>query len=182
MFIFAPTYSAAPFVPPSSTGLTLCGTGTDLADGSFPWMNPNDITLDDNTPASCGVKNDGFTNTISATNYGFAISGGSIISGVTIEAKIMVDTPDTLLWNDNRVALTYLGAEIGTPDTAAANLFTDSYVVYTWGSSIDMWGYALDPTTINDISFGCNFKFQRLDPSNTGVIYIDYVKMNIYYH
>lgn len=69
----------------SVSGPTICGTGAD-GGGAAPWSNPGNITLNDGSFASVVLTGIGTTsNELVATNFGFAIPNGAVVSSVQVD-------------------------------------------------------------------------------------------------
>jgi hypothetical protein len=153
--------------------------GTVATSGSPIWVNPNNIKVADGVfstvSVSGGVLPGGLGTTfansgpITATNFGFALTPGTTIVGVLVEAKAkVVESGGTK--NASQVQLTmnltFGGVQIGTfkfaPMTPGAAL---AYV--SGGGSTDLWGASVSSSTVDDTTFGATL-FANGGWSNAG--------------
>lgn len=168
----------------ADTGWTFPGTAATTANDpgpytGFSYSNPDNIKLDDAADAQAvGSKFDATGPEagveLIATNFGFAIPTGSIITGV--EAKIEGRAPNNLPGE-----LAYLGNStfIGTEKTNGWTTLTTTNTTYIFGSSTDLWGATLTPAIVNGSNFG--WIHMIYDDTNPLEMYIDYMQIKVYY-
>jgi hypothetical protein len=73
----------------STAGPTIAGTGAD-GGGAVAWSNPGNITANDTTYAVAAVNNAAPTsNELLATNFGFALPAGAVVSSVQVDVSRM---------------------------------------------------------------------------------------------
>jgi hypothetical protein len=88
---------------------------------------------------------------LKATNFGFAIPGGSQINGITCEAKYKQTNPNI---QDNSVKMVK-GGTIGGNDNAKSGVnWTTTLTWNSYGSSSDLWGLTWTASDINASNFG----------------------------
>jgi len=157
----------------ASTGAKLPSTGTSVARSTgTAWTNPGNITVNDNTVASC---NSGATGSayLRASNFSFNIPANSLIQGFTV----VVEMAESSAGNET-VSVQIVGAAgtaIGTAKTFVAN--GTALTLYTTGSSNDVWGTSgLTATDLNDTDFGIYVWYTT--SHNTTV---DYVSIDVTY-
>jgi hypothetical protein len=155
----------------ASTGNIYPGTGENNAGRTgTAWSNPENITADDGSNATCGPTNN--TQYLVARNFGFAIPAGATIDGVTvrIEASESSSGTDVLAAHlqDETGALTGGVKTTGNVTTLA---------VHTLGGTADVWGATLTPAIVNDADFGVRI----WGASPAGDWIVDYVTIAIEY-
>jgi hypothetical protein len=132
------------------------------------------------TPDNCFTSNDADATYSGSTQqyletegYGFTIPTNAIVRGfeVTVEARSVGGTRTI------EVALSKNGtAIVGTAKTQA---LTTADVIYSFGSSTDVWGsITWDNAEVNATTFGV---FIRDDTASASDIEIDHVKVRVYY-
>jgi len=160
-----------------STGATLPGSGTstDLGGSSADWLFPGNITTDDNTNAELGGGS-GESGHLRATQFGFAISAGSI-DGITVtfEAKYVGASAETLIAQIRNAS----GTLVGNQKTTSVN--STSLTTYTLGGSSDVWGTSLTQTDINDADFGVELWANNGSGALSYEVEVDWVKIDVTY-
>ncbi len=155
----------------SSTGNVFPGTGAnDASIGATAWTNPGNITATDASDATCNAG--ASSQYLVAKNFGFSIPAGAGINGITVR----VNASETSAGSEtlNARLQDAAGALFGTGKTASVN--GTSKIVYTYGSTSDVWGATLDSTTVNDADFGV-----RLWYTTAHNVAIDYVTLAVEY-
>jgi hypothetical protein len=161
------TYSA-PASSLKSVG-TLAETG-----GGAAWTNINNSKASDNTYATNAGT--GETKTVNATNFGFAIPEGSVISGVKLE----IERSTTLEGGaaDEFVKIIRTGATGENKAIAGFWPTADAYAVY--GGQMDMHGISLTPAQVNESAFGATMRHQLSGGGSTARI--DHIRITVYYN
>jgi hypothetical protein len=135
----------------NATGPNRTGSGVDQG-GFFPWTNPNNVT----SIVSYAVNTNlppGASNTLQATQFGFAIPGTTVINGIQITAEIIVSSTTfanfrfQLLKNGNPVGT---GQYINPPSTAPQTI--------TFGGTSNLWGTTWVPNDFNQALWGVNIE------------------------
>ncbi|MBI5372105.1 MAG: T9SS type A sorting domain-containing protein [Sphingobacteriales bacterium] len=143
----------------SSSGPNDAGTFSNNASvGTVAWSSQgNAITSNDNyaqATVSLGLLGSANTNYLVATNYGFAIPGTAIITGIKVEVEkhyfIILGLLSSV--TDNSVRLLKGGAIGGTNNALGAWPSSDAYSTY--GGSADLWGRTWSAADINNSGFG----------------------------
>jgi hypothetical protein len=129
----------------TATSQLFVGTGASATGiGTVAWTNPGNITASDDTRAVCTLDGGLVSNYLNGTNPNPTLARNSYITGVT--CKWEGDYFNTFAATLKEVGLIINGARVGTAKTPN-QVLTASDVVYTYGSSTDMWG--LDRSVIN---------------------------------
>jgi len=157
----------------ASTGAKLPSTGTSVARSTgTAWTNPGNITVNDNTVASCSSGAAGSAY-LRASNFAFGIPANSLIRGFTVVVEMAESSAGT-----ETVSVQIVGAAgtaIGTAKTFVAS--GTALTVYTTGSGTDVWGTTgLTATDLNDTDFGIYVWYTT--SHNTTV---DFVSINVTY-
>ncbi|NOT51590.1 MAG: hypothetical protein HOP10_09960 [Chitinophagaceae bacterium] len=132
---------------------------TDLPGSNKKWNNVNNVSASDNNYASfddlAGAGS--YTDYLVATNFGFNIPAGTIITGIRVEIECSDPNNRT---RDYSVRIVQNGVIVGT-DNARNEPFTpaDSYILY--GGPADSWGVAWTNALINDPGFGVAISVKR---------------------
>jgi hypothetical protein len=164
----------------STTGATLTGTGANNAGiGTLAWTNPTNIQADDGTYATVtSAANNAVTNYLRATNFGFAVPAGAVITGV--QATVEWKSSAANVWRDTSVRLVKAGTGGGSSLAYSATLPTTD-TVWTYGSGADdTWGNTLTRADVNDTGFGVELSLTHLLTASDTVS-VDCVKITVYY-
>ena len=150
----------------NSSASGYAGTAVDAGGSGSIWNNPTnfqgapDSVYTTSTYTAAAGGGTGFTNVLRGTAYGFGITGGSTITGVTVKITGLISN---VTGNIGRLYLAYNGWSIGTSHTFT---LTGSSNTFTLGSNSDQWGTALTTTIVNDASFGVQLSVSSTN--NTG--------------
>jgi len=153
----------------STTGDIFCGTGENVDRGFTDWVSPSNITADD----AADTTNTGESDYLVGRNYDFsAIPAGATINGVTTKIEASENSPATR--NLNAQLQDDTAALIGSVklQTISGNI----KVVYTYGSSTDLWDATLTAAIVKHANFGTRFWYVAVHN-----IAADWVKMAIDY-
>jgi hypothetical protein len=118
------------------------------------------------------------TDYVFAHNFGFAIPAGVSIDGVMVDLNWVGQNSGTGVLSG--VALYYLGGQIGLPkfpNTPNQSFATDALQ----GGNGDTWGAALNPTIVNDNSFGFGVQITTQSVGGTDRSFLDYFRVTVYY-
>lgn len=114
--------------------------------------------------------------TVDLTSFSFNIPtdatiDGLILEGLGYQSSAMISCSDCQLLQTS--------IPIGTNKNGSFPTITSGSPGenITVGSSNDLWGYALTPSIINDLSFGIRIGFTV----TSGTYYFDYFRLNVYY-
>lgn len=142
------------------------GTGAD-GGGVTPWANPTNIQGAPNlsyatVTLTAAANSIAFSDSLLASNYGFAIPATSIILGIQVTVTgLQSSSFNQALFG---VQLLYTGVPIGA--SKINRQLPTSAGTLVFGSSSDTWGATLTPNIVNDSSFGA-FAFSGLTAQST---------------
>jgi len=127
--------------------------------------------------ANLGASNQ--SHYLKVTNFGFAIPGGSTITGIVVNVERHESAANGC--KDNRVRIVK-GGVIGTTDRASATEWptSDASVEYnsTSPDHTDLWGETWTVADINASNFGVAISALGI---NGGQALIDYISITVYY-
>jgi hypothetical protein len=158
-----------------NTGNVFCGTGetVDRA-GLTAWTAPTEIVSDNATDATCNAAVG--SDYLVARNFTFGVPDTATIVGilVRVEASEHSGGVEALLaqLQDEAAALT--GSSKSTSNEGSIS--GTAKLVYTYGSTSDVWGATLTPAIVNDPDFGVRFWFATAHD-----VRIDYVTLAVEY-
>ena len=165
----------------ADTGLTLVGTGANIAGSGADWSNPSNITVEDSNYADALVqKNGGLSDYLRGTNCGFAIPSGATINGVELQIRIRASISGNLF--DEYVYLVENGSIIlGCNNKASGTAWPDTEITRTYGGSSELWGCTLTPTIINSGTFGFQIMTEHTGTLSNRRTYVYWAKIKVYY-
>lgn len=137
------------------------GQGTMAYGGSsYTWSNPTYVALMDTSRATLLIVAAGYSNYVTASNFGFAIPAGSIINGIEVEIVQQWGAASYTYAHDQAVQLIKADGTLGGTNKATATeyLMVDAYQYY--GGATDLWGETLTVTDVNDADFGVAYSAQ----------------------
>ncbi|MBS1921461.1 MAG: T9SS type A sorting domain-containing protein [Bacteroidetes bacterium] len=145
------------------------------------WVNPGNVAASDNVYASFGsiTTANAYTDYLVVTNFGFAIPGGSTITGIVVEVERSDVNFRTI---DNSVKIVK-GGIIGGDEKAVSATYplTDTYQQY--GNAGDLWGLAWTDADINASNFGMAVSAKKINsPSGAATGKIDDIRITVYYN
>lgn len=156
------------------------GTGSNLTGvGSNAWTSPGNIV---SANGSYAYNNQGDTNYVRASNFGFTIPSTATITGVVV--KIKRYCPSSNRVNDTYLRLVNAAGVVSGNNKASSSYWPTSNTVATYGASNDLWGLTLTPTDVNDVDFGvalaCDDNYIFILKPHV-YAYVDHVEITIYY-
>lgn len=156
---------------------------TIINDGTLAgiaWLNPtNGIANDGNYTTSLFTITTFNSQYLKASNFGFSIPKNSIITGIKIDIEKSVISVGADVQDKT---LQLLKADtISGNNKASANAWSTSDSVVSYGSDGDLWGLTLNPSDINDNTFGLVFSVQSILGLTINTCNIDYILITIYY-
>lgn|SRR5574339_381622 len=158
----------------ASTGNTNGGTAENIDRSSqVAWAaNMNDILTDDGND----VVNSGPSDYAVVRNFNFSIPTGATINGifVRVEASENSGGSEALLAQLQDAS----GALFGTNKTTSneGNINGNTKVIYTYGSTSDLWGATITESIVEDPDFGV-----RVWYATTQSLNIDFITMAVEY-
>jgi hypothetical protein len=146
------------------------------------WANPTQITADDGSFATTTIGTGAGTKSksLEATNFGFAIPGGSAIVGIVVEWKFKQSPPIGTGVFDDTVQLIKSGAVIPLSADKGTHVAFPTIVGFrTYGSSSDTWSVSLTVSDVNDATFGSALAASNNDGDSTASV--DFCRITVYY-
>lgn len=168
-------------VGPNSPATAVNGSCNRSYNSPMSYTPATGVLLSDNVYASathCACC-DQHTDCLIATNFGFNIPTGALITGVTVEVEKHASGVGAI-FQDNEVQLLKNGVEDGLDyRTTASWPNTDAYVTY--GGCNNLWGTTWTAAEINAANFGV--AIAGIDYTCNGVItsHIDHVRISVCY-
>jgi hypothetical protein len=158
----------------TSTGNTFPGSAqsTDRA-ASEQWGSATNILSDNATDATTST---GPSDYLHAYNFGFAIPTGATINGVLVRVEASEHSGGTepLLAQLQDASGALFGSSKSTSNEGSIS--GTAKLVYTYGSTSDLWGATLTEAIVEDADFGVRVWFATSHSVN-----IDYITMAIEY-
>ena len=145
------------------------------------WTNPGNASPSDNVYSTFGNLTGGvgsYTDYLVATNFGFALPSGIVITGIVVE----VERADPSFRTSDYQIRIVKGGVIGTTERSggAGYSSTDSYQLY--GNPGDLWGDSWTETDINAANFGVAISAQRSNPgSTTANARVDDIRVTVFW-
>jgi hypothetical protein len=124
---------------------------------------------------------DANTSCLQATNFGFSIPAGSIITGIQVDIEKRRSVAAGGVIEDNGLRLIKGGTVTGS-DRANFGLnwpTTDTYSTY--GGSSDLWGTTWTLAEVNAANFGCAFACISYTCGATMTSFVDHIRITVFY-
>lgn len=155
--------------------------GTSARSGSvYAWNDVNNILTSNDTRAWFAVgAGSGYTQWITATNFGFNIPAGNIILGILVEAEVSKSSAQSGF--QDSAARIIKGGVIGATDKANATGYTQTEAYLSHGGSTDIWGESWTPADINANNFGFALSTEVITDGGSGQALIDHIRIAVYY-
>jgi hypothetical protein len=118
---------------------------------------------------------DGYSDYVTATNFGFAIPADATIDGIVVEWEKRDQGQSSL---DHAVRI-IKGGTIGSTDKANATDWPDADAYVSYGANNDLWGETWSDSDINDSGFGAALAGGR--SGGGAVLNLDHVRITVYY-
>ena len=154
---------------PSGASSAYCGTGSGAS-----WTNPTHIQgSPDSSYATYSLPVPAHTNSfiygqpISCTNYGFAVTSGATIVGVTVNVVGHSNTGSSSTGYSLRAQLVYNGSPVGNYIDGSVAGGGDTTTVF--GGSSNTWGATLTTGYVNNSTFGVILYAKGLNTSGSPV-------------
>ena len=157
------------------------GTGTSVNRGTFPksypsWSNPARIVSDNNSYASVYIDNEGQSDYLYASNFGFNIPTDATINGITVDIGRYASRSNAI--HDETVQLYNGSINLGN-NKARSFRWSNSETMATYGGDSDTWGVTLTPDDINNSNFGVRLAVTSDRDKTTA--YVDYIRLTVTY-
>ena len=176
-------FDAAPDAPEptcsvKTTPLLLPGTAAQSGDAQthLTWTGVDAIKFDDDAGATVnGVYTYSFE--LLASGFKLAIPPTAKVLGVTVQVRVQQQSSGT--WVDNGLTLQPPGTD-GKTLSQSPSFHSPEYEVRTYGGPDELWGLALDPSTVNQDAFGVGFQAHHTSLTDPPAS-VDYIKMQVTY-
>lgn len=126
---------------------------SDNSVGSVTWQNPSYADSSDDNRARADVSSSSPSRYLKATNFGFSIPTGAVITGIQLAVERRTYSSTNMI--DNSIKIVKGGSIVGD-EKAETGIYwpvgTDSTKFY--GDSLDLWGVSWSPSDINSSDFG----------------------------
>lgn len=140
-------------------------SGANIAQGFATWSNPNSITADDASYATCAPA----SNTCNPLRgqFAFSIPAGATIDGITltVKAKVSSGTHQFILYPINAGA------------NPPATTFTTTETTFTSGGSTSTFSHTWTASEVNSLVAS----LEDLGPSFSGTVSVNYMTATIDY-
>lgn len=166
---------------------TVAGNNGVAGSPSYSWSNTGNVFSSNNVYATCDGISDGpspaYTNRLRITGFGFSIPTDATVNGVLAEVELKAtaqgNTAVSVVASDYEVKIVKANVAAGNNKATLADItITDTYRSY--GGASDTWGTTLTPSDINNSTFGVQWAGQ-FEEDNESTIYIDHVRITVYY-
>jgi len=155
-----------------ATQVELAALNADIGGGVIAWITPGAFPVSASTPPSTL----GNTNSLTCTDFGFTIPGGSTINGIEVLYTLTdsggaatLGLVQSQLWS---------AANIGTAKNPAT-----AWTTQTLGGAADVWGATLSPAIVNSMAFGVRLIGSVGFPASSPdiVLTVTSITMTVYY-
>jgi hypothetical protein len=176
-FRWSPSSSTSPTARASARA----AMGETLPPGSphVPWIDAEMAAGEDGSSAFVTLEGPpiGFVGSanLHASDFGFAIPAGVIITGIRVEIKSKQSVSNV---SDREVVLMKDGDRVGANRAFGGGLPSSEAYRY-YGGATDLWGVEWTAEDINSPGFGVSFAVQTNRPPESA--FVDDVRVGIYY-
>jgi hypothetical protein len=194
-------------VSPTTTGVTVCaggsgqltatsacgsltgqtsgprnaGTGANLTGvGSTAWSNPGNITTAGTPYATVAPAQQGTSNYLFASNYGFSIPSNATINGIQLTISRSSTQSLGTGNRDNHVKLVKNNT-IEATNKAAAGVYPTSLTNQSYGNATDLWGSTWTPADINNTNFGAVLSVFNTRSLAAATATVDFMQITVTY-
>ena len=151
----ANTFNVTMDLTTTTSSTNFAGTGGNNAGiGAVAWTNTGNITSSNDSRATVSLNNGTISNYLLATNFGFALPAGATVVGVKFDIEKSVTSGSA---SDTQVNLVVGGNVFSAMNYALSTVnanWPGSDTVYSYGSFLDNWNYALTDSEVNASGFG----------------------------
>jgi hypothetical protein len=169
----SPVTAPAKFAGSGSTG----GSGT-------AWGTPGNVNANDNNYTSVTGFGTAFSQTLSATNFGFTLPTDASIKGIQVSIGRFRSGGSTGEIQDNSLRLIKGGSVTGNNNGATSVNWPTSETVASYGTTTDLWGSSWNVSDINASNFGVALVVDNTNTFSflgTRTANIDYIQVSITY-
>ncbi len=166
------------------SGPRLAGKGEDKTGvGSVAWSNAGNVTAEDGSMASVVLNTSQESHYLFASNFGFALPTGAVVTGIVAQCRCKVQSSEeTLTVTDKNVRLVRAGV-VQTANRTSGHIW--NYHSLTWetvGGVADAWG--TEAWTYSDFN-AANFGIALNVACGLGIneqAQVDAIRMTLYYN
>jgi hypothetical protein len=163
----------------STIGPNYAHSGITGGGSGIAWTNPGNIAADDNIYTTAAIGNNGTSQALNATDFGFSIPTDAVIAGIKVTIGRFCNSSDPNLIRDNSVQLIKDGSVVGGNKAITATNWPSSEAVADYGGESDLWGTIWTPADINASNFGIQLVVKN-SGYNSHTASVDYIQMTIY--
>lgn len=153
------------------------GASVTKSGSTIHWSYPTYIYASDDQRAYKRHYEMDKTHWLRATNFGFSIPSGAVISG--IEVRIEKRASAAIIIEDWQVKIVKGGSEQGD-NKASSQVWPTSDTYFYYGGSTDLWGLSWTPADINASNFGVSISAINWEETSA-VAYVDHIQIKVYY-
>jgi len=167
----------------ASTGFKFAGTGAHVAGAGADWVNPGNVTADDNANAQTAETSGGTTDKLRATNFDFSvIPNGAVINGSESRVRRLRTGGGSIAVSESYLQLVNSGVNIGSTKTDVGDWATVEEVA-TEGGALDGWSASLTSAIVKSSGFGVDLwlLWGAGIPTPESYAEVDSVEMNVHY-
>lgn len=154
--------------------------GNNASIGTNAWSSTSNITANDAAYATATVTSSAESQYLTATDFGFAIPAGSVITGIKAEFDKTSTSNNTV--KDNSVKL-IKGGVVSGEEKAGSVYWKSSLKIGkdTYGSENDLWELELEPSDVNASDFGVAVSARYSSSPGSDTAKVDYISLTVYY-
>ena len=146
------------------------------------WNSLSNLYALDGVYTSYGKYGTGTLETLSIKQFGFNLPTNATVLGVLVEVNRRCNTNGSYYAFDYSTRLLDdTATPSGTNIADTATHWNTSYSYVGIGGSTNLWGNTLTPSIVNSPEFGFSYAVRVISPDTTTYVYIDHVRMTIYY-
>lgn len=158
------------------------GTVSQTTSTFADWSYLNYVPAEDANNAVCDLYPDDSTETIITTNYGFSLPTDATILGIAIRIKCNSEYFASGTSKFLNVQLCKSSSGVGSNYAGNIAINKGSSTWYTFGGNNDLWGTTWTYSEINDSATGVFVSMWPDYIDNNHTIYVDCIKMIVYYY
>ena len=163
-----------------NSGTTFLGN-VSAPSGDIDWTGANNTNMSDNLRATVQISNpDEVSNYLIVKGFGFNISSGSVINGISVDIEKSQTQIQAGIIRDNSVKLLKNGTVIGNNKALTNKNWPPSDEIITYGNSTDLWGINWTSEDINNAGFGVALSVIGT-PGGLELARVDYITITVNY-
>ena len=164
-----------------TSGPNNAGTGANLTgSGSTAWSNPGNITAVGSPYATVAPAQQGASNYLMATNYGFSIPDDAIINGIQLTISRSSTQSLGTGNRDDQVRLVK-NNNLQATDKSSNDVYPTSLQSRTYGNATDLWGTTWTAADINNSGFGAVLSVFNTRVFGSATATVDFMQITVTY-